>query len=52
MNTNTEIETRPEPTETERQVDGLGSFGLIHLAACLGAGGAVALAVTPVEWLR
>lgn len=52
MNTSTETETRPEPTPAEHGVDGLGNFGLIHLAACLGVGGAVVLAINLIEWLR
>jgi hypothetical protein len=53
MNTSTETRTRPEPTPAEeRSVDGLGNFGLVHVAACLGAGGAVVLAVNLIEWLR
>ena len=47
-----EIETRPEPTEPERHVDGPGRFGLVHLAACLGVGGAAVLAINLIEWLR
>jgi hypothetical protein len=52
MNANAETETRPERTPPEQPLAGLGSFGLIHLAACLGAGGAVALAVALIEWLH
>jgi hypothetical protein len=49
----TETETRPEPTPAEEpRADGLGNFGLIHLAACLGAAGAVVLAINLIEWLR
>jgi hypothetical protein len=51
MNTNAKAETRPERTPAEQPVEGLGSFGLVHLAACLGAGGAVALAVALIKWL-
>lgn len=53
MNTSIETQTRPEPTAPEeRGVDSLGNFGLIHLVACLGAGGAVVLAINLIEWLR
>jgi len=53
MNTSIETQTSPEPTAAEeRRVDGLGNFGLVHLAACLAAGGAVALAINLMEWLR
>jgi hypothetical protein len=47
----TEIETRSEPTEPEQRVERLGSFALVHLAACLGTGGAVILAIGLIEWL-
>jgi hypothetical protein len=53
MNTSTETETKPEPEPAEEpRVDGLGGFGLVHLAACLGVGGAVVLAINLIEWLR
>jgi hypothetical protein len=53
MNASTETEAKPEPPPAEEpRADGLGSFGLVHLAACLGAGGAVVLAVILIEWLR
>ena len=52
MSTRTETETRPESAQPEaRRGEGLGSFGLIHLAACLGAGMTALLAVTLIEWL-
>jgi hypothetical protein len=52
MSTRTQTETRPEPAQAEeRRGEGDGSFGLIHLAACLGAGGAAILAVNLIEWL-
>ncbi len=47
----TETEPRPEPTSAEQRAEGLGNFGLIHLAACLGVGGAVVLAIILIEWL-
>jgi hypothetical protein len=53
MSTRTETETRPGSTQAEeRRGKGDQSFGLIHLAACLGAGGAAILAVNLLEWLR
>jgi len=54
MNTGTESETRPEPAPAaeDRGADGLGNFGPFHLIACLGAGGAVILAINLLEWLR
>jgi hypothetical protein len=52
MNTSSETETRSEPTTSEEQhADSLGNFGLIHLAACLGAGAAVVLAITLIDWI-
>jgi hypothetical protein len=52
MNTSIETQAGPEPTASEeRTVESLGNFGLIHLAACLGAGGAVVLAINLIEWL-
>lgn len=51
MITSTDTETRLEPTQPEHRVDGLGNFRLIHLAACLGGGGAVGLAAYLVGWL-
>jgi hypothetical protein len=53
MNTSTETETRPEPAPAEEpRADGPGNFGLVHLAACLGVGGAMVLAIILIEWLR
>jgi hypothetical protein len=53
MSTRTETETRPESTQAEeRRGEGDGNLGLIHLAACLGAGGAAILAINLIEWLR
>jgi len=52
MNTGSKPETRLEsPPAEERGAEGLGNFGLIHLAACLGVGGAVVLAINLIEWL-
>jgi hypothetical protein len=52
MSTRTDTETRPAAAQPEaRRGEGLGSFGLIHLAACLGAGMAALLAVNLIEWL-
>lgn len=52
MSTRTERETSLEqaPAE-ERRPDGLGNVGVIHLAACLGVGGAVVLAINLIHWL-
>ena len=53
MRTSTKTQTRPEPTVSDvRKVGSLGNFGLIHLVACLGVGGAVVLAINLIEWLR
>jgi hypothetical protein len=39
MSTRTDTETRPQSAQAEeRRGEGLESFGLIHLAACLGVG--------------
>jgi hypothetical protein len=43
MNARSKPETRPDPVDG--QGDGLESFGLIHVAACTGAGVAVAVAL-------
>jgi hypothetical protein len=51
MNTHTETDTREESTAIGDQSDTLASFGLIHLAACCGAGAAAVLAVILIEWL-
>jgi hypothetical protein len=52
MSTRTGTETRPESAQAEdRRGEGLGNFGLIHLAACVGVGGAAVLAVNLIEWL-
>jgi hypothetical protein len=51
MNTRTEADTRGESTAVGDQTDTLASFGLIHLAACCGAGAAAVLAVILIEWL-
>ena len=48
----TQTETRPVTGQShERRGEGLGGFGLIHLAACCGAAGAAVLAVILIEWL-
>jgi hypothetical protein len=48
----TQTETRPETAQAEERLgEGPGSFGLIHLAACCGAGAAAVLAVILIEWL-
>jgi hypothetical protein len=51
MNTRTEAETREESTAVGNPGDTLASFGLIHLAACCGAGAAAVLALILIEWL-
>lgn len=52
MDTLTETGRRPESAQSEAGPrDGLGSFGLIHLAACLGAGMTALLAVNLIESL-
>ena len=46
MNPATDSERRPETAETkERQPDILASFGLLHLAACLGTALVVVIAI-------
>ena len=47
----TQTETRPEKSQAKTAGEGLGGFGLIHLAACCGAAGAAVLAVILIEWL-
>jgi hypothetical protein len=51
MNARTEADTRDQSTPVGDQSDALASFGLIHLAACCGAGAAAVLAVILIEWL-
>ena len=47
----TQTETRPDKAQAQTDGEGLGGFGLIHLAACCGAAGAAVLAVILIEWL-
>jgi hypothetical protein len=51
MNTRTEADTREESMAVGDQSDTLASFGLIHVAACWGAGAAAVLAPILIEWL-
>ena len=44
-------ETLKRPRE-ESASDGTGTFGPIHLAVCLGAGGLVVLGINLLEWLK
>jgi hypothetical protein len=47
-----EPESRPKTAHTDdRPAEGPRSFGLIHLAACIGIGGAAVLAVNLLERL-
>jgi hypothetical protein len=51
MTTHTEADVSQESPAIGDQGDTLASFGLIHLAACCGAGAAAVLAVILIEWL-
>jgi hypothetical protein len=48
---NPQTETRLEAEQAKDPGEGLGSFGLAHLAACCVGGGAAVLAIILVEWL-
>lgn len=51
MNTRTVADVKEESPAVEDQSDALASLGLIHLAACCGAGAAAVLALILIEWL-